>query len=270
MRARVAALLVAAVATAMLMIGSAPSNAEDPICVTTASMQGVNTTCEYTGKTLKEKAESDTDAVYTVFQACFRGTSSQPEPCSNPRACTVGEATGTTYAVMRNGVYVGTACLTAGDSKVFTPPIAVIVAKRFKALEWPKSTVTIQPEGGKTLVNFETIFYTTNSQPTSKIVTLLAQKVEIEATPTSYIWHFGDDASVTTTSAGNPYPAQDVVHTYTGLDPVEPSVDTVYSGRFRVNGGEWERIDETVTVAGESVDLALLEASPELVTDPGE
>jgi hypothetical protein len=239
-------------------------------CTEATDLLGTKIVCVYTGQELQEKADSEPDAVYTVFQACLNGTSGEPEPCSNPIACTVGEATGTLYGVRRNGVPVGTACLTQGESTVFTPPVAVLVSKRFKALEWPKSTLTVQPEGGKTLVNFETIFYTTNSQPTSKIVTLLAQTVEIQATPTSYIWHFGDDASVTTTSAGNPYPAQDVVHTYPGLDPVEPSVDTVYSGRFRVNGGEWESIDETVTVVGDSVDLTILEASPELVTDPGE
>jgi len=254
------------IASLLVFVPQSPAHA----CGVATELGGVTETCVFTGQSLQEKADAEPEAVYTVFQACFSGTSGQPEPCSNPRACTVGEATGTTYAVMRNGVYVGTACLTQGDSKVFTPPVKVLVTKRFKELEWPKSPVAIQPEGGKTLVNFETIFYTTNNQPTSKIVTLLAQNVEIEATPTSYIWHFGDDTSVTTTSAGKPYPAQDVVHTYTGLDPVEPSVDTVYSGRFRVNGGEWESIDETVTVAGQSVNLTILEASPELVTDPGE
>lgn len=267
MNALARALALGLLCSGLVMFSQSPAAAE---CVESADLLTTTVVCEVTAQELQDKVNNEPDAVYTVFQACFSGTSGQPEPCSNPRACTVGEATGTTYAVMRNGVYVGTACLTQGDSKVFTPPVKVLVAKRFRELEWPKSTVTIQPEGGKTLVNFETIFYTTNYQPTSQIVTLLAQKVEIEATPTSYTWHFGDDASVTTTSAGNPYPAHDVVHTYTGLDPVEPSVDTVYSGRFRVNGGEWESIDETVTVAGDSVDLTILEASPELVTDPGE
>lgn len=263
-----ARVLVLAIACTLGLVGVAnPANAE---CTEATDLLGTKTVCVYTAQELQETAQSDPEAIYTVFQACFNGTSGEPEPCSNPRACSVGEATGTIYAVTRNGVFVGTACLTQGDSKVFTPPIAVLVAKRFKALEWPKSRLTVQPEGGRTLVNFETIFYTTNNQPTSKVVTLLGQTVEIQATPTSYVWHFGDAASATTASAGNPYPAQDVVHTFTGLDPVEPRVNTVYSGSFRVNGGQWEDIDDTVTVVGDSIDLAILEASPELVMDPGE
>jgi hypothetical protein len=239
-------------------------------CVAAADLITTSASCEYTGKSLREKASTDAEAVYSVFQACWRGESTQPELCSNPRACTVGEETGAIYAVLRNGVYIGTACLTAGEDKVFTPPIAVIVAKKFKNLEWPQSTLTIQPLGGRTLVNFETIFYTTNNQPSVRELTLIGQTVEIQATPTSYTWHFGDETSTTTSSAGRPHPHQDVVHTYTGLDPVEPSVDTVYSGKFRVNGGAWENIEETVTVEGEAVDLEILEATPELVTDPNQ
>lgn len=239
-------------------------------CDTTASMQGASTSCEYTGNSLREKATTDPEAVYSVFQACWRGESTEPELCSNPRACTVGTETGAIYAVLRNGVYIGTACLTAGEDKVFTPPIAVIVAKKFKNLDWPQSTLTIQPPGGKTLVNFETIFYTTNNQPSTRVLTLIGQTVEIQASPTSYVWHYGDDTTATTSSAGQPHPHQDVVHTYTGLDPVEPSVDTVYSGRFRVNGGAWESIEETVTIEGEAVALEILEATPELVTDPNQ
>lgn len=239
-------------------------------CDTAASMQGAATSCEYTGKSLRERASTDPEAVYSVFQACWRGESTQPELCSNPRECTVGQETGAIYAVLRNGVYIGTACLTAGEDKVFTPPIAVIVAKKFKNLDWPRSTLTIQPLGGRTLVNFETIFYTTNNKPSVRALTLIDQTVEIQATPTSYTWHFGDETSTTTSSAGKPHPYQDVVHTYTGLDPVEPSVDTVYSGKFRVNGGPWENIEETVTVEGEAVDLEIMEATPELVTDPNQ
>ncbi len=79
----------------------------------------------------------------------------------------------------------------------------------------------------------------------------------------------GDDATLTTDSAGHPYPEQDVVHTYATLSPVKPSVDTVYSGQFRVNGGQWEAIDETVTVEGAPVGLEIVEAKPELVAPPG-
>lgn len=254
---------------ASVLVGLSPMPAQAE-CGTATDLGSVTETCVFTSDSLQVEANTDPDAVYEVFQACWRGESTEPEPCSNPRACTVGEETGSIYAVLRDGIYIGTACLTAGDSKVFTPPVAVIVARRFQSLDWPRSTLTIQPVGGQTLVNFETIFYTTNNQPTTKTLRLLEQTVEIEATPTSYTWHFGDDTSATTASAGKPHPDQDVTHVYTGLDPVKPSVDTVYSGRYRVNGGPWENIDETVTVAGAVVELEILEATPQLVTDPNQ
>ncbi|UUZ60583.1 hypothetical protein [Nocardioides sp. B-3] len=255
------------VSSALVMFTEARAAA---VCVESADLLTASVTCEFTGDELRQKASADTEAVYEVFRACWRGESTEPELCSNPRACTVGEETGSIYAVLRNGVYIGTACLTAAEEKVFTPPIAAIVAKRFKSLDWPQSKPKIQPVGGQTLVNFETIFYTTNNKPTIKTLTLLGQTVEIEATPTSYTRHYGDETTATTSSAGHPYPDRDVVHTYTDLDAVAPSVDTVYSGRFRVNGGAREDIDETVTVAGGSVVLEIPEATPQLVTDPNQ
>ena len=116
--------------------------------------------------------------------------------------------------------------------------------------------MTVQPEGGKTLVNFETIFYTTNNQPTSRIVMLLVSAGRDPGH--AHVVHLAlrgrhelhDDQRREPVSR-----SQDVVHVYAGLDPVQPSVDTVYSGRFRVNGGEWEAIDDTVAVAGDAVDL---------------
>jgi hypothetical protein len=60
------------------------------------------------------------------------------------------------------------------------------------------------------------------------------------------------------------------VHQYTDLDPVQPSVDTVYRGEYQLNGGQWTRIDFTLTVDGPAVDLEILEPLPELVEDPNE
>lgn len=253
---------------ASVLVGVTPSTAQ-AVCGTATDLGSVTETCVFTGQALQEQADADVEAVYTVVENCH-SEGSDPAVCNNPRECTVDGKPGTWNSVRRNGVPIGKICITAGDPTIFTPPIAVIVAKKFKNLDWPQSTLTIQPPGGKTLVNFETIFYTTNNQPSTTVLTLIGQTVEIQATPVSYTWHYGDETSATTSSAGQPHPHQDVVHTYTGLDPVEPSVDTVYSGRFRVNGGAWEAIEGTSTVEGEAVDLEILEATPELVTDPNQ
>ena len=211
-------------------------------------------TCTYTGRVApRRRPSTDPEAVYTVFQACYSGMSDQPEPCSNPRACTVGEETGAIYGVRRNGVYIGTACLTAGDSKVFTPPIAVMVAKRFKALEWPKSTAD-RPARGRQDAGQLRDDLLHDQQPADVEDRDPAGQTGGDR-GNAHVLHLalrGRDEHRPRAVPAIRTPTQDVVHTYTGLDPVEPSVDTVYSGRFRVNGGEWENIEETVTVAGEA------------------
>jgi hypothetical protein len=41
-------------------------------------------------------------------------------------------------------------------------------------------------------------------------------------------------------------------------------VDVTYSARFRVNGGTWQDIPETVTIAGPETVLRVAEATPVL------
>lgn len=113
----------------------------------------------------------------------------------------------------------------------------------------------------KTLVNFETIFY---AEPESfrRTITLLGQRVEVEATPSTYTWHHGDGTSTQTSTPGARYPAKDVIHEYTDAHvTVTPSVDVTYTARFRVNGGAWQDIPETVTISGPAGSLRIAEAT---------
>jgi hypothetical protein len=116
-----------------------------------------------------------------------------------------------------------------------------------------------QPEG-KTLVNFDTIFYT-ETQPFTATVTLLGRQVDIVAEPVSYTWRHGDGTATTTTTPGAPYPSQEITYRYSDADTtVRPRVDVTYRARFRVNGGAWQEIDETVTIAGPEGSLRVAQA----------
>jgi hypothetical protein len=46
---------------------------------------------------------------------------------------------------------------------------------------------------------------------------------------------------------------------------VAPSVDTTYSGRYRVGNGRWQTIPDTLTVPGAPVGLQVVSATPHLV-----
>jgi hypothetical protein len=141
-----------------------------------------------------------------------------------------------------------------------------LVLNEIRRIGLPKLEAKTQPEG-KTLVNFATIFYT-EANPFATTVTLLGQNVDIEADPTQYTWHYGDGSSSTTTSPGAPYPAKDITYSYADAHvTVRPSVDVTYTARFRVNGGAWQDIDETVTIAGPQGSLRVSEAAPVLSGD---
>ena len=191
--------------------------------------------------------------------------------CNNPVSCDIPPNT-LRYSVFRSeggGPFVktGEVCLDSEDAEqlgVITPGL---VAREFRRLDWPQSPTLVQPPGGETLVNLPTIFLTTNTEPTTRTVTLLGQRIEIEATPVRYRWRYGDGTTSTSTSPGHRYPDHDIAHTYRDGDTtVRASVDTVYAGRYRIAGGPWQDIPTTRTITGAPVSLLIRTATPQLVT----
>ena len=205
---------------------------------------------------------------YKVVQDC-KGKG-DPGVCRRPKACVSSSGTrGTLYFLQRregNGPWstVMHPCLTASQADQVGGITPGMVAKAWQRLTWPHGELTIQPPDGQTLVDFDTNFLTTNTRPTTQVVTLLGQRVTIEATPSRYHWHFGDGAARTTTSPGHRYPHLDVTHDYSDPGHVRCSVDVTYTGRFRVNDDPWQQVPGTLTVAGDDVRLWVRTASPVL------
>src|SRR4051794_27485375 len=138
-----------------------------------------------------------------------------------------------------------------------------LVLNALRQIGLPSLRAHTQPKD-KTLVIFATIFYT-EPQTFARTLTLLGQQVPVEATPSSFAWHYGDGAGSTTSSAGAPYPSKDITHDYVHAHvTVAPSVDVTYSARFRVGNGPWQQIPETVTIAGPPSALRISEATPVL------
>jgi hypothetical protein len=130
----------------------------------------------------------------------------------------------------------------------------------------PQAELKTEPgfDSGRTLVNFDTNFYTT-VDPVHDTFILLGQNVHVEATPTSYTWHFDSgraDQTRTTTTPGARYPELDVTYAYDNAHvTVHPSVDVTYSARFSVNGGPWQAIPATVPIEGDSISRYVAEAT---------
>ncbi|MDR7361611.1 hypothetical protein [Nocardioides marmoribigeumensis] len=138
-----------------------------------------------------------------------------------------------------------------------------MVLSELRRVGLPALDVSVQP-AGKTLVNLDTIFFT-EPRPVDVDLTILGQAVEVEATPTTYVWSFGDGTGLTTTTPGAAYPSKDVVHRYSHAGvTVRPAVSVVYGARFRVGGGAWQDVDGTVTIPGPAQGLRVAEAAPVL------
>ncbi|MDT0183531.1 hypothetical protein Q9S36_25410 [Microbacterium sp. ARD31] len=255
-------------------LSSAAHSADDSgdgseACYEVVNFYSVSIECEYTGTTLQAAQQAESQSKWVIYQLCKDGTSGEPEACANPRICTIGGVIGTLYAVFQDGRRMGLACLTAGEAAVVEdPPIRTLVIRAFEELDWPSSNLVVQPPNGKTLVNLDTNFYTTNTELTDIPVRLLGRTVIVSARPIAYRWNFGDGTSKTTTSPGAPYPDLDVAHVFAQIGEVAVSVDTQYGdASFTVDGGQPEEIPSTIWVPGEEQDLEILEALPQLVLE---
>jgi hypothetical protein len=123
--------------------------------------------------------------------------------------------------------------------------------------------VRIQP-GDETLVNIETIFYT-RPQPFERSIALLGFDIDLSAEPVRYTWVHDDGTASTTSRPGKPYPAMDVTHRYREpADDVHPRVDVTYRVRYRVDGGAWQTIGQTLQASGPAAELDVREAAPVL------
>ncbi|WP_160009379.1 PKD domain-containing protein [Nocardioides sp. AX2bis] len=139
-----------------------------------------------------------------------------------------------------------------------------LVAEALRRVPLPAAVIEVQPPNGRTLVNFDTNFFTAAGD-LDRTITLLGQQVDLQISAASYTWVFGDGQSLQTTSPGAAYPQLDVTHRYLGAGEVEVRVDVTYTAQFSVEGGPFAPVPGSVTVAGGPEPLQVVEARPTLV-----
>ena len=152
-------------------------------------------------------------------------------------------------------------CPTEGGAPAVTDDL---IATAFRRIPLPPSTFSIQPPGGRTLVNFETNFFT-EERTLNRTVRLLGQRVDLRIEAHSYTWHFDDGESITTSKPGAPYPRLQITHSYLQTGDYGPALDVTWVADYRVNGGTWRPVPGSVTIEGGPVNLRAIEARPTLV-----
>lgn len=140
-----------------------------------------------------------------------------------------------------------------------TTPSLAQIQQAFRELPFCKPSPTIQPVGGKTLINLPTYYQASwptgdclKPGETSEAVKLLSWSIEFEVEAKDYRYSYGDgETSGWTTSTGGAYPDGDITHEYTQTGTEQVKVDARLTGSFRVNGGEWHDIDTVADLQDE-------------------
>ncbi|RJQ12102.1 MAG: hypothetical protein C4558_02330 [Dehalococcoidia bacterium] len=127
------------------------------------------------------------------------------------------------------------------------PPVDPIALAASVLGTVPLPPITVGASPGVGLVAMPSWFWVDgyDGSPLRGSRTLGLVTVEVEITPESYRWTFGDGISLETTSLGQPYPIEsDVQHLYersslsTG-GTYDLRLEITFSARYRVNGGAW-------------------------------
>ncbi|MFW5471091.1 hypothetical protein ACOCJ4_13720 [Knoellia sp. CPCC 206435] len=163
--------------------------------------------------------------------------------------------------------YTCLASLVPGSTNALTMQM---ILDQFHKTAFAKPSASIQPVGLKTLVNLPTYYElrwpTEGFEPGEPdSATLVGRRVEIEPVFVSATYLFGDGEAVgPVESLGGPHPTGDIVHTYRTKTVAPVQINATYSGRFRVDGGAWITIPDTVTIEGTPSNLTVAEAKARL------
>ena len=151
------------------------------------------------------------------------------------------------------------------------PRTVTITTREAATLIATGSGITRQPPGPQVIISKAFIVYT-NPTPRHQTTTILGTTIDVEFTPTSYTWNWGDSTTTTTTDPGHPYPHHTVTHHYTHTATgVTTTLTTTWTTRYRPQGDTtWRTIDGTITTTETSTPYDLVRTITYLTDDAEE
>ncbi len=202
-------------------------------------------------------SEPTHDVVITVCADALQGN----QTCDQAAHCPDGTPETHTLVYTESGALVGESSNCPSDPTAPPGPSVADIVTAFRRIPLPRSTLQIQPPDGETLVNFTTNFLT-EAEAFSTSVTLIGHRVDFRITPSRFRWSYGDGSGATTAKPGARYPTMGVTHVYRKRGAVKAAVDTTWSADYRVDGGGWAAVPDTVTIAGAAQALTVRSATP--------
>lgn len=147
--------------------------------------------------------------------------------------------------------------------------LPTLTLEAFRRLPLAPPPLTIQPDRPEVLVNIATI---TMAEATTQHFTtdLLGYPIEVEATPSAFVWDYGDGSEpLRTTSPGHPWPDHDVSHDYRAPGAYTITLTTEFSGRYRLVGSTtWLDVTGVATTTTTAPPITAVERESRLVSGP--
>ena len=155
---------------------------------------------------------------------------------------------------------------TSGNPRTIT-----ITTRQAATLIAQGSGITRQPPGPKVIISKAFIVYT-DPAPRYQTTTILDTAIDVEFTPISYTWNWGDGTTTTTTDPGAPYPNHTVTHHYKHTDKnITTTLTTTWTTRYRPTGHtDWHTVEGTITTTETSTPYDLVRIVTYLTDDAEE
>ncbi len=209
---------------------------------------------------------------YIYEPACERGSGAASDSfygCGSQQSCGTDGLLFSVVAVSSEGSNpLGFTCIEPGQAT----PVDILTPGRileaFERIPLPEAPLEVQPPGGVTLVNFDTILHT-DAQPFTETVQLLNRQITFDIEPSEFTWTLGDGRTLTTTDPGRAWRAglpmnEYVSHRYAEAGTVQLQLTTTWSARWRLPNGPWRPVAGTVDITSPPQDLEITTARPQL------
>lgn len=156
-------------------------------------------------------------------------------------------------------VNVGSTCFAAQVPGAAPTVTLAMLRDAMHNTPWATASISTQPVGDVTLVGLKTFYrlnwssqgYEPGELEAIDPARMLGRRVEIRPKIDHFTYVFGDGTTFgPTRSPGGVYPNGDITHAYPKTGSYAVRVDTTFTADFRVDGGPWTAIPETVTVTG--------------------